>query len=100
MIFCLNGTFLENSLAKQNFSSAHMLAVCMQGRERVFPLFLRLAALCMVLLRRSKILLGRWISGNARVLLSYSMAFISSFVCKEILTGFANAFAGLICAQR
>jgi len=34
-----------------------LLCAC-KGRERVFPFFLRLAALCMVLLRRFKILLG------------------------------------------
>ena len=64
MIFCLYGAFLENSLSKQNVPSSHMLAVCMQGRERVFPFFLRLAAPCMVLLRRFKILLGQWIGGK------------------------------------
>ena len=40
-----------------------LLCAC-KGRERVFPFFLRLAALCMILLRRFKILLGRWISGK------------------------------------
>merc|ERR1712219_71342 len=40
-----------------------LLCAC-KGRERVFPFFLRLAALCMVLLRRIKILLGWWISGT------------------------------------
>ena len=64
MIFCLHGAFLVNSLSKQNYPSTHMLAVCMQGRERVFPFFLKLAAPCMILLRRFKILLGRWISGS------------------------------------
>ena len=63
MIFCLYGAFLENSLSKQNFPSPHMLAVCMQGEGGSLSFFLRLAALCMVLLRRFKILLGWWIGG-------------------------------------
>ena len=57
------GTFLENSLYKQNFPSPHILDVCMQGEGESLSFFLRLAALCMVLLRRFKILLGRWIGG-------------------------------------
>ena len=64
MIFCLYGAFLENSLSKQNFPSPHMLAVCMQGEGESLSFFLRLAALCMVLPRRFKILLGRWVSGT------------------------------------
>ena len=64
MIFCLYGAFLENSLSKQNLPSPHMLAVCMQGEGESLSFFLRLAALCMVLLRRFKILLGRWIGGT------------------------------------
>ena len=63
MIFCLYGAFLENSLSKQNFPSPHMLAVCMQGEGESLSFFIRLEALCMVLLRRFKILLGRWIGG-------------------------------------
>ena len=59
MIFCYYGAFLENSLSKQNFPSPHLLAVCMQGEGESLSFFLRLAALCMVLLRRFKILLGR-----------------------------------------
>ena len=50
-------------MSKQNFPSLHMLAVCMQGEGESF-LSLRLAALCMVLLRRLKIFLGQWISGT------------------------------------
>ena len=64
MIFCLYGVFLENSLSKQNVPSPHMLAVCMQGEgESLSFFFLRLAALCMVLLGRFKIFLGLWIGG-------------------------------------
>ena len=63
MIFCLNGSFLENSLSKQNVPSHHMLAMCMQREGESLSFFLRLAALCMVLLRRFKILLGRWNGG-------------------------------------
>ena len=49
--------------AKCSFSP---FACCAHARGgRVFPFFLRLAALCMVLLRRFKILLGRWISGTS-----------------------------------
>ena len=61
--FCMNGAFLENSLCKQNFPSPHIPAVCMDGEGESLSFFLRLAALCMVLLRRFKILLGRWIGG-------------------------------------
>ena len=50
MIFCLYGTFLENSLPKQNFPSPHVLAVCMQEEGESLSFFLRLAALCMVFL--------------------------------------------------
>ena len=64
MIFCWYGAFLENFLSKQNFPSPHMLAVCMQGEGESLSFFLRLAALCIVLLRRFKILLGKWISGK------------------------------------
>ena len=67
MIFCWYGAFLENSLSKQNFPSPHMLAVCMQGEGESLSFFLRLAALCMVLLRWFKILLGRWISGTQHI---------------------------------
>ena len=62
--FFLYRAFLENSLSKQNFPSPHMLAVCMQGEGESLSFFLRLAALCMALLKRIKILLGRWISGT------------------------------------
>ena len=52
-------------------SKMFLLPICLlcacKGRERVFPFFLRLAALCMVLLRRFKIFLGRRISGNSVV---------------------------------
>ena len=48
-------------------SKTFLLPICLlcacKGRERVFPFCLRVAALCMVLLRRFKILLGRWIGG-------------------------------------
>ena len=51
-------------------SKMFLLPICLlcacKGRERVFPFFLRLAALCMVLLRRFKILLGRWIGGSRK----------------------------------
>ena len=57
MIFCLYGAFLKNSLSKQNFPSPHMLAACMQEEGETFLFFLKLAALCMVLLRGFKILL-------------------------------------------
>ena len=57
MIFCFYGAFLENSLSKQNVPFLYMLAVCMQGEGESLSFFLRLAALCMVLLRRFKILL-------------------------------------------
>ena len=40
----------------------YLLFAC-KGRERVFPFFLRLTALCMVLLRRFEILLWQWIGG-------------------------------------
>ena len=49
-------------------SKTFLLPICLlcacRGRERVFPFFLRLAALCMVLLGRFKIFLGQWISGS------------------------------------
>ena len=48
-------------------SKTFLLPICLlcacKGRERVFPFFLRLAALCMVLLRRFKILLREWSGG-------------------------------------
>ena len=40
-----------------------MLAVCMQGEGVSLSFFLKLAALCMVLLRRFKILLGSCLEG-------------------------------------
>ena len=59
MFFCLYGAFLENSLSTQNFPSPHMPAVCMQGEGESLSYFSKaLAALCMALLRRSKIMLG------------------------------------------
>ena len=64
MIFCLYGAFLENSLCKQNVPSPHMLAVCMPGEGESLSLFLKLAPLCIVLLRRSKILLAACLEGN------------------------------------
>ena len=39
MIFGKYGTFLENSLSKQNFPSPHMLAVCMQGEGESLSFF-------------------------------------------------------------
>ena len=60
------GAFLENSLSKQNFPFPHMLAVCMQGEGEGLSFFLKLAALCMVLLRRFKILLGARSEGSKR----------------------------------
>ena len=41
-----------------------MLAVCMQGEGESLSFFLGQAALCIVLLRRFKILLGRWSGGS------------------------------------
>ena len=67
MIFCLYGAFLENSLSKQNVPSPHVLAVCMQGEGESLSFFLGLAALCMVLLRRFQILLGRRKSIHLRI---------------------------------
>lgn len=63
MNFWLYEAFLENSLSKQNFSCPYMLAVFMQGEGESLPFYLMQAALYMVLLRRFKILLGRWIGG-------------------------------------
>ena len=40
-IVCLYGAFLENSLSKQNLSSPHMLAVCMQGEGESLSFFSR-----------------------------------------------------------
>ena len=49
--------------AKLSFSPYACCVHARGGRES-FLFFLRLAALCMVLLRRFKILLRRWIGGN------------------------------------
>ena len=45
-----------------------MLAVCMQGEGESLSFFLRLALLCVVLLRQFKILLGRWIGGSMELI--------------------------------
>ena len=62
MMFGWYGAFLENYLSKQNVPSHHLLAVWMQGEGKSLFFFLGLVALCMVLVRRFKILLGEWIS--------------------------------------
>ena len=56
----------KNSCPSKTFLLPICLLCACKGRERVFPFFLRLAALCMVLLRRFKIFLGRRISGSQK----------------------------------
>ena len=46
IFFCLCGAFSENSLSKQNLTSTHMLAECMQGEGESLSFFLWLATLC------------------------------------------------------
>ena len=60
---CMGHFWKIPCLSKTSLLPICLLCAC-KGREGVFPFFLRLAALCMVLLRRFKILLGRWISGK------------------------------------
>ena len=64
--------------AKCSFSPC---ACCVHARGgRVFPFFLRLAVLYMVLLRQFKILLGRWIGGekNFKTLISKWARFLAA----------------------
>ena len=70
MTFRLYGAFFENSLSKQNFPSPHMLAVCMQGEGESLSFFSKASCTVHGLLRRFKILLGRWIRGILKYLSS------------------------------
>ena len=71
VIFSLYGAFLENSPYEQNLPSHPMLGFACKGRESL-SFFLRLAALCMVLLRRFKILFGARSEGsNPSILTMY-----------------------------
>ena len=62
--FACMGHFWKIPCPSKMFLLPMCLLCACKGRERVFPFFLGLAALCMVLLRRFKILLGRWIGGT------------------------------------
>ena len=43
-MFCLYGSFLENSLSKQNFPSPQMVAVCIQGAGGSLYFFFKLSS--------------------------------------------------------